>query len=106
MLTKTEKSEHPLNSFYQTAEPGFKILEMPSNVVCLPVNVKRVTYFVVDQDDDTVNFREEVITARLHWDIILGSRLMHPNLNALIILGVGLLMHPNVIVHVVGTSAF
>lgn len=65
--------EHTLHSFYPTVEPGFKIVEVPSNVIYLPVNVQRVdniTLSLVDQDGDIVDFRGEVITVRLHLKIV------------------------------------
>ena len=63
------KNEHILHAFYPTVEPGFKIVETPSHVIYLPVNVRRidnVTLSLVDQDGDTIDFRGEVITVRLH----------------------------------------
>ena len=63
------ENDHTLHSFYPTVEPGFKIVETPSNVIYLPINVQRIdniTLSVVDQNGETVNFRGEVITARLH----------------------------------------
>lgn len=72
--------EHTLHSFYPTVEPGFKIVEIPKNVTYLQVNVQRVDNIIlslVDQDGDTVDFRGEIITVRLHlkrWDCILDQR--------------------------------
>lgn len=66
---KDGENHHILHSFYPTVEPGFKIVETPANVIYLPVNVQRVdniTLSVVDQSGDIINFRDEVITARLH----------------------------------------
>ena len=66
---KNGLNEHTLHSFYPTVEPGFKIVETPNNVIYLPVNVQRldnITLSVVDQDDDVVDFRNEVITIRIH----------------------------------------
>lgn len=63
------ENQHILHSFYPTVEPGFKIVETPANVIYLPVNVQRVdniTLTVIDQAGDIVNFRDEVITVRLH----------------------------------------
>ena len=60
---------HTLHSFYPTVEPGFKIVETPSNVIYLPVNVNsihNITLSIVDQDGDNIDFRGEVITVRLH----------------------------------------
>lgn len=66
---KDGENQHILHSFYPTVEPGFKIVETPTNVIYLPVNVQRVdniTLSVLDQAGDIVNFRGEVITVRLH----------------------------------------
>jgi hypothetical protein len=66
---KNGENDHTLHSFYPTVEPGYKIVETPSNVVYLPVNVRRVdnvTLSLVDQDGDIIDFRGEVITVRLH----------------------------------------
>lgn len=71
---KNGENEHTLHSFYPIVEPGFKIVETPSNVIYLPVNVQRldnVTLSVVDQDGDTIDFRGEVITVRLHLKRLL-----------------------------------
>lgn len=66
---KNGKNEHTLHSFYPSVEPGFKIIESPTNVVYLPVNVRRldnITLSLRDQDGDAIDFRGEVITVRLH----------------------------------------
>ena len=66
---KAGRNDHILHSFYPTVEPGFKIVETPANVIYLPLNILHlcnVTVSVHDQDGDIVNFRDEVITARIH----------------------------------------
>ena len=63
------KNEHILHAFYPTVEPGFNIVESPSHVIYLPVNVRlvdNVTLSLVDQDGDAIDFRGEIITVRLH----------------------------------------
>jgi hypothetical protein len=48
---------------------GYKIIESPSNVIYLPINTKQLDEIIIkitDQDGNLVNFREEVITVRLH----------------------------------------
>lgn len=60
---------HTIHEFSTTVGPGYKIVEVPRNVIYLPVNVKQltsVTLKIVDQDGDLINFRGETITARLH----------------------------------------
>lgn len=63
------KSVHTIHEFSPTVEPGYKIVEVPRNVIYLPVNVKQITSIslrLVDQDGDLINFRDELITVRLH----------------------------------------
>lgn len=61
---------HCIVQFYFTVEAGLKIIETPSNVIYLPVNVRlvdNVTLSFMHQDGDTINFRGKVITVRLHF---------------------------------------
>lgn len=63
------KKVHTIHEFYPVADPGFKIIEIPTQVIYLPVCVKsidKIQLRLVDQDGDLINFREEVITIRLH----------------------------------------
>jgi len=63
------KKVHTIHEFFPAAEPGFKIIEVPSHVIYLPVSVKTIDNLqlrIVDQDGDLVNFRGEVITIRVH----------------------------------------
>lgn len=63
------KQVHTLHEFSPGVAPGYKIVEVPANVIYLPVNVKRlssITLKVTDQDGNLVNFRGETITIRLH----------------------------------------
>lgn len=63
------RQAHTLHEFATTVGPGYKIVEVPANVIYLPVTVKRIssiTLKIVDQDGDLVNFRGENITIRLH----------------------------------------
>lgn len=60
---------HTIHEFSTVVGPGYKIVEVPRNVIYLPVNVKQIstlTLKLVDQDNDLINFRGEIITARLH----------------------------------------
>lgn len=64
------KPAHTLHEFSPMVGPGYKIVEVPKNVVYLPVTVKRITSIaikLIDQDGDIVNFRGENITVRLHF---------------------------------------
>lgn len=60
---------HTIHEFSPETGSGYKIIEVPKNVIYLPVNVKRIsslTLKLVDQDGDLINFRGERITVRLH----------------------------------------
>lgn len=62
-------NKHILHSFYPTVSPGFKIVEKPHNLVYLPLNttyISDIELNVLDQDGNFVDFREEVISVRLH----------------------------------------
>lgn len=63
------KQVHTLHEFSPGVAPGYKIVEVPANVIYLPVNVKRlssITLKITDQDGNLINFRGETITIRLH----------------------------------------
>lgn len=60
---------HTIHEFSPMVPPGYKIVEIPRNVIYFPLNTKRLTTVnlkLVDQDGDLVNFRNENITIRLH----------------------------------------
>lgn len=63
------KKSHSIHEFFPRVPPGYKVIEVPSQVIYLPVNVKSIDYIqlrIVDQDGEIVNFRGETITIRLH----------------------------------------
>lgn len=60
---------HTIHEFFPSVPPGFKIIEVPQNVIYMPVNTKLIDNIILnilDQDGKTINFRGEVVTARLH----------------------------------------
>lgn len=62
------KPVHILHMFYPTVPPGFRIVENPKPNY-LPVNTKYINEIIlkiVDQDGKLVNFKDELITIRLH----------------------------------------
>lgn len=63
------ENQHILHTFYPSVPPGFKIIERPQNLVYLPLNtsyVSDIVLNVLDQDGNTVDFRGETITIRIH----------------------------------------
>ena len=60
---------HIIHQFFPSVAPGFKIIESPQNIIYFPVTVKVIDNIIVnilDQNGDSVNFRGETITLRLH----------------------------------------
>ena len=58
-----------IHEFFPAVPPGFKIIEIPRQVIYLPITVKSINNIelrIVDQDGNLVNFRKEIITVRLH----------------------------------------
>lgn len=64
-----EQKVHTIHEFFPFVPPGYKIIEVPSHVIYLPIISKIIDHIqlrIVDQDGNLVNFRGEVITIRLH----------------------------------------
>lgn len=60
---------HVMHEFYPLVEVGFKIVEIPSTVVYLPVNTRKINTITVslrDQNGDLINLRNEELSVRLH----------------------------------------
>lgn len=60
---------HTIHEFFPAVQPGYKILEVPSQVIYVPIavrNINNIQLRIVDQDENLVNFRGEVITIRVH----------------------------------------
>lgn len=60
---------HIIHQFFPSVPPGYKIVESPQNILYFPVSVKAIntlTINIVDQDNNLINFRNEIITLRLH----------------------------------------
>lgn len=60
---------HSIHEFAINVPPGYKMDEIPRNLIYLPVNIKEIstlTVWIVDQEGRLINFRGEEITLRLH----------------------------------------
>lgn len=60
---------HSIHEFSPRVPPGYKIIEVPQNVIYFPITVKsieRIHLSIVDQHSQLINFRGETITIRLH----------------------------------------
>jgi hypothetical protein len=63
------KPVHTIHEFSPDVLPGYKINEVPKNIIYLPLNtnsISSVTLELVDQDGNLIDFRGETITIRLH----------------------------------------
>ena len=64
-----DRNVHTIHKFFPIVPPEYKVVEVPSHVIYLPVAVKTIDHIqlrIVDQDGNLVNFRGETITRRLH----------------------------------------
>ena len=62
-------SKSVLYSFFPGVGPGYKIIEVPKNLVYLPVTRERIDSInirLTDQDDKELDLRGETLTIRLH----------------------------------------
>ena len=60
---------YTIHEFFPAVPPGFKIIEIPAQVIHLPITVKTINHIcihILDQNGNLANFREDVITVRLH----------------------------------------
>lgn len=63
------RASHSIHEFSPRVPPGYKIIEVPQNVIYFPItvkNIQRIDLAVVDQHNQSINFRGETITIRLH----------------------------------------
>jgi len=64
-----EHRVHTIHEFFPTSPPGYKIVEVPSNPIYLPVTVTSIHHLqlrLIDQHGHLINFRGEEITLRVH----------------------------------------
>ena len=56
-------------SFFPKVSPGYKIIEMPVNLVYLPIKLNTIyslAVLITDQDDHLLNLRNEKLTIKFH----------------------------------------
>lgn len=66
---KNGQPGHIIHQFFPTVPVGFKIVQAPNPVIYLPISTKTITNItikILDQDDEPISFRSEVITVALH----------------------------------------
>lgn len=64
-----DTSSHTIHEFYPTVSAGYKIVQVPNNVIYLPVSrntIRSIYIKIVDQDSNLIDFRGETITCRIH----------------------------------------
>src|SRR5436190_2678981 len=63
------KENHSVYDFYPAVPPGFKMVEVPSNLIYYPIDVGSIDTFTIslrDQNDELVDFNGEEITINFH----------------------------------------
>lgn len=63
------KKTHTLHEFFPRVAAGYKIIESPQNVIYFPTaktTFDSITLSFLDQNHKQINFRGEIITARIH----------------------------------------
>lgn len=58
-----------IHEFFINDIPGGKINEIPRNLIYFPItnrSIREIDIRIVDQDDDLIDFRDEIISIRLH----------------------------------------
>lgn len=64
-----ERKVHTIHQFFPVVPPGYKIIEVPKQIIYVPIAVRAIQHLqirLVDQNGDLVNLRGEILTVRLH----------------------------------------
>src|SRR5215468_5054800 len=63
------KENHSIYDFYPVVPPGYKMVEVPSNIIYYPIDVDVIDTFTVsfrDQNNELINFNGEEVTINFH----------------------------------------
>ena len=63
------KETHSVYDFYPTTPPGYKMIEVPPNIIYYPIDVTSIDTFTVsfrDQNDDIIDLNNEEVTVNFH----------------------------------------
>lgn len=63
------KVTHTLYEFSPSVDPGYKIVEQPTNLIYLPIITRRINTLnisIVDQEGEPIDFRGEEVSCRIH----------------------------------------
>lgn len=63
------RNSHTIHEFYPSVAPGYKIVEVPKNLIYLPIvdrTIHALHIDIVDQNGNLIDFRGETITCRIY----------------------------------------
>lgn len=60
---------HIIHQFFPSVPPGFRIVEIPHNILYFPIitnSINSITFKILDQDMNLINLRGETVSIRAH----------------------------------------